>query len=375
MAYKSKHTGSAIDEAIDAVVTNKSAWDAKQDRLVGTPGQTVVFDSQGNAAACDSIEVINDLTTGGATAALSAEMGKVLAQSPTNLLDNSDFTQPVNQRGLTVYSPATEARYTLDRWRCIKYIKVEVRNDEKGRYIHVENTGTGVNGMTQFFPPERGLKIGETYTLAAETLDGTIFAKACVVPDPDETDNVKGPYIAGASAVGLRLYTPTDARPGGSFSIMFGAGKSVDVKWVAVYKGAYTVDTLPKDRSRGYAAELRECQRYFYALSTSAAETPILYPVVRAIDEYTEADYILTPPAPMYSTPTPVYPDGMGDLAKYETLEEGLFLSVKGITLHDMFSDHSRFRIVFQSAIDPDVTSGEVIPYLAAGAFYLDANL
>ena len=43
--------------------------------------------------------IVNDLVTGGATAALSAEMGKVLGQRPNpNLLHNWYFANPVNQR-------------------------------------------------------------------------------------------------------------------------------------------------------------------------------------------------------------------------------------------------------------------------------------
>jgi hypothetical protein len=35
------------------------------------------------------------------------------------------------------------------------------------------------------------------------------------------------------------------------------------IEWVALYEGEYTADTLPPYVSKGYAAELAECQRYF----------------------------------------------------------------------------------------------------------------
>lgn len=59
--------------------------------------------------------IVNDLTTGGTSMALSAEMGKVLGQRPNpNLLDNWYFVNPVNQRGQTEYSGTG---YGIDRWR------------------------------------------------------------------------------------------------------------------------------------------------------------------------------------------------------------------------------------------------------------------
>lgn len=41
------------------------------------------------------------------------------------------------------------------------------------------------------------------------------------------------------------------------------AGKTVNIKWVALYEGSYTAETLPPYIPKGYAAELAECLRYF----------------------------------------------------------------------------------------------------------------
>ena len=41
---------------------------------------------------------------------------------------------------------------------------------------------------------------------------------------------------------------------------------SISVEWVALYEGAYTVDTLPAYQPKGYAAELAECQRYYQTI-------------------------------------------------------------------------------------------------------------
>ena len=52
-------------------------------------------------------------------------------------------------------------------------------------------------------------------------------------------------------------------------AIMVPVGKSIDVRWVALYEGEYTVDTLPQYRPKGYANELRECMRYYQRFEAS----------------------------------------------------------------------------------------------------------
>ena len=60
MAYQSKHTGAAIDAAIDVVVNKENAWDEKQDKLTGQAGQLVIFDENGNPVAQDMSELVGD---------------------------------------------------------------------------------------------------------------------------------------------------------------------------------------------------------------------------------------------------------------------------------------------------------------------------
>lgn len=74
-----------------------------------------VKDAINNIPEGAATPIVNDLTTGGASMALSAEMGKELGKRPNpNLLDNWYFANPVNQRGQTEYSGSG---YSVDRWR------------------------------------------------------------------------------------------------------------------------------------------------------------------------------------------------------------------------------------------------------------------
>lgn len=129
--YQSAHTGEQIDNAISRIVSGE--FDKLAEDAVSA-GKTAA-NAAANAAGCEagaqeawtgvqnaiknippgSTPIVNDLTTGGANLALSAEQGKVLAQRPNpNLLINANFLKPVNQRGLT---EITGAGYLIDGWK------------------------------------------------------------------------------------------------------------------------------------------------------------------------------------------------------------------------------------------------------------------
>ena len=52
--YNGAYTGAQVDEAIGAVRNKETTWDEKQDKLIGTQGQVVGFDAEGNAVAQES---------------------------------------------------------------------------------------------------------------------------------------------------------------------------------------------------------------------------------------------------------------------------------------------------------------------------------
>lgn len=176
-------------------------------------------------------DVANDLTTPEPNVAvLDAYQGKVLLDmvAARNLLDNSDFTNPVNQRGATTY--VTNNAYTIDRWIL------------EGTTCWV--TSTLISIATGGYLVQRilGNKMSNTKTYTLATMDSS--------------GNIK----VGASA-GMILF---DDGTYGFNTIKIAAGEYL---WAALYEGAYTADTLPPYVPKGYAAELAECQRYFVAVS------------------------------------------------------------------------------------------------------------
>lgn len=166
---------------------------------------------------------------------------------PRNLLDNSDFSNPVNQRGQTEYYGTTG--YSIDRWRAVANIRLTVKNG----YVSAKNEGTGYNGFTQYFDTATAPKQGDVYTAACRLHDGTVFCGATTITSAEY--NTAFRMDSGTTA---RFYGPTNR-----LIFMLAPGDQLDIEWVAVYKGEFTAETLPDYRPKGYVAELAECQRYF----------------------------------------------------------------------------------------------------------------
>ena len=175
------------------------------------------------------------------SAANSAKLGGKAPEyylQPRNLLDNSDFRNPVNQRGQTDY---TNNGYTIDRWELYSgavgvsslgyittsgqmYQKIAIPTDKVYTFA-IENdagialvTGIPANGI-------HSATLGNALIKLA-TIDG--YAE--VVIEPSEGHNLAGAY------------------------------------WAALYEGSYTAETLPPYVPKGYAAELAECDLHYRPL-------------------------------------------------------------------------------------------------------------
>lgn len=151
--------------------------------------------------------------------------------NPRNLLDNSDFRNPVNQRGQTSY---TTNGYTIDRW--------QIYNG--GLYI-----GNGYIAVKEAFQLLE-LDMTKTYTLAAQNGDGIVTV----------TSNFN---TAKSATIGNLTIAMSNLN--GYAEVILTAASGYDVGgvvWVALYEGEYTADNLPPYIYKGYAAELAECQRY-----------------------------------------------------------------------------------------------------------------
>lgn len=149
---------------------------------------------------------------------------------PRNLLDNSDFTNAVNQRGANSYSGSV---YSIDRWKLWTTATTLTIND-----------GYITNAEREMVQLLESVDTTKTYTLAGCTSDGVIH----ILQGKFDGNNYVDAYL----------------RFVGDSSVYCVGLKPNSWVWAALYEGVYTADTLPPYIPKGYAAELAECQRYFW---------------------------------------------------------------------------------------------------------------
>ena len=142
--------------------------------------------------------------------------------SPSNLLDNSNFTNPVAQAGIG--GNHGNQVYAIDRW------------------ILTDGSVSQQEGGLQ--------------------LDGTINQKLEHLPP--------GPVSA---FVGMASGQASISYSDGAVTITSSGGV---IAWAALYSGTYTEQTKPEYHPKGYAAEFVECQRYYRNYNLTYAASLIL---------------------------------------------------------------------------------------------------
>lgn len=165
-------------------------------------------------------------------AALGGKAAEYYIQ-PLNLLDNSDFRNPVNQREQTSYSGKG---YTIDRWL--------TASSSYG--VSVTDAGIVVVGMVRQYLTT--VKDGKTYTIAAKNANGNLYVYS-------------GGY--GSDTIGDSAYVTLSKSSSTGYATFQIAAQSTAWEWAALYEGEYTAETLPPYVPKGYGAELVECKRYF----------------------------------------------------------------------------------------------------------------
>lgn len=160
--------------------------------------------------------------------------------SPYNYLDNSDFTNPVNQRRQTSYN--TTWAYSIDRWYVPGSAGVVV-NDGSVSFMAID----------QFVVPS--VKSG-IYTAAVCLSDGTVHVGNAYFEDTGDV------VLIHNSTMDAYLQSSTASNGHPRFRIQTNTDSALTALWAALYEGAYQADTLPAYKPKGYAAELAECKRY-----------------------------------------------------------------------------------------------------------------
>lgn len=187
---------------------------------------------------------------------------------PRNLLDNSDFTNPVNQRGKTSY---TGDNYTIDRWYGrVNMQSVEVRNDD----VTVTANALSYVGIKQKIANIDRLA-GKTVTLAAYVYSTVGVAVGFTDADDNAISETVDDIGSGLRVILCTCTIPSNATPDTFIPrillLTTAQNDYMRCYWAALYEGSYTAETLPPYVPKGYAAELAECQRYYYRMNLNNA--------------------------------------------------------------------------------------------------------
>lgn len=172
-----------------------------------------------------------------------------------NLLDNSDFTNPVNQRGET--SKQASWVYWIDRWLSDTE-KTAAQLTSSG--IHLPATTEKNLRILQRVPLAR-IKKGQSYTIAAYDASGNALCVSGVF---------NGGTLTGDGLSGGKHYLSLQDGDGSTYYYcILDAYADITVKCMALYEGEYTAETLPPYVPKGYAAELAECLQYYRKIKSN----------------------------------------------------------------------------------------------------------
>ena len=176
-----------------------------------------------------------------------------------DLVVNGYFPRAVNQRGAASY---TGSKYGIDGWKGGTSVSQAEKTADGLKLTH---TGTGsIAVVAQTFTDEaNALYKDATLTVAACLSDGTIVCRSGIPSNGAINANFTGGYAQIQAAttdqnMSVRLVNSTP-------------GSSITFRWVALYPGAYTLDSLPTYEPKPYALTLLECQRFFHVYATQAA--------------------------------------------------------------------------------------------------------
>lgn len=222
-------------------------------------------------AAATAANAYTDTAKAEANAYTDASVRKA---TPRNILDNSDFRNPVNQRGRTSY--VTEG-YCIDRWANMRDDVITL-TDNGISFLSNKNVG----GLYQFVEGKR--LAGKTVTFAAKIKNNQYAGMLIGIRTSTWGQYVNKSIPVGDSLLAVTATIPSDETGNVPISIWVddnSVAHSFDLEWAALYEGEYTAETLPEYQLKGYGAELAECRRYYmFYEEVACAEKGIEYPVL-----------------------------------------------------------------------------------------------
>lgn len=228
-----------------------------------------INDALNNLPEGDTL-VINDLTTGGESAALSAEMGKVLGRKPNpNLLDNAYFLRPVNQKGQDVYAVTNNGsrKHAIDRWM-IRNADGNLTITDGG--IRIENTSTDKDLYVEQNIVPASAEDRKTVSILIDDVEGsaTVYVSYAEGGFNTSTELSKGlvinRVIAGKSIAKVCMRFSAGARATlRAAKLEYGSEQTLAHQDA---NGNWVLNEVPD-----YGEELLKCQHYYQLFSSEDA--------------------------------------------------------------------------------------------------------
>ena len=179
------------------------------------------------------------------------------AADSRNLLDNWDFSRPVNQRGKTSYSGTTI--YTIDRWMIAPATGTAAVVPGG---IKLTGPASGIVEFYQRFeqpiPSGRQVTVSILYSQESGANGGAVRFSTAIVSGTEHGATV---IPSGAATKKLLTGTVTLSNAAARFIIRVPNGGALTVHAVKVEYG--DICTLTEDSSADYPTELAKCQRFF----------------------------------------------------------------------------------------------------------------
>lgn len=383
VAASKKAEQSAAEAHSDAGIVRESVSIAQKNAKQTSFDRESIKDALDNLPA-GAVPVIDNLTTGGAAVALSAEQGRLLgelanltdypralynlgAAPGVNLLDNWYFVGgggpgqlPVNQRGQMKYAGIG---YGIDRWKSNTDSYVEITAD--GLTIASEGSQFGYGLIYQAIPDSAWL-IGRTVTLSV-LMQGNLFTKSeRIVDNPDAWSVSLSGGTARAYAVNQTVFFEFVAHSGGQLSGIQAVKLEIDPTQTLAHQegGKWVLNEIPN-----YGEQLARCQAYQIELNAQRTTIPTFGVAMKGPTVW----YAIIPlPVVMRATPVVALQNG----PFYVECADGAF-EVASIFTHSFTANLGLYLIHFANASPPTATTGTFYAnnLTTPPSMILDANL
>lgn len=172
--------------------------------------------------------------------------------SNPNLLDNTNFFNPINQRNQTSYSNTDAApKYSIDRWQVLGgTFDVSTRT-----YTSNSTLGPYGNQFRQYIPLG-DISIGDTITVSS-VVNNTKYVFTTTVPQYGVTVT-NAPFLLETTWGGFKIIT-REEQHAVLLTMVVNVSQSITVDWIKMELGNFATPYVAK----GYNEELTACLRYY----------------------------------------------------------------------------------------------------------------